>query len=767
MLSNIVSIDELRGLARAKSKDYWTKSIKNSLLENAQKDGWHVIRKNERTVSIKKKKTNEADFTDRVWSLLYRMGFHYMNRDGETVLTIEQKKSEPRTNSVDVVGIDNDVAIVIKCRVLSEHINTPEILEEANQYIQDRQYFVTSINQQIAQPFDRPVKRLVALGMFTSNIFILEEDKKRLKDITFFDEQDLVYYEALVEHLGPAAKYQFLADLLPGKNVPGLNIKVPAIRTKIGDYTCYTFSIEPEYLLKIAYVSHRVKGKGSDVNTYQRMLQKTRLRKIREYIDKHGIFPTNIVINLDKKPTFNKSIQDSEQSNSVMGWLDLRSAYKSAWIIDGQHRLFAYSGNSQASKARLSILAFELLPANVQASLFVSINAEQKSVKRSLLQELYGDLHKDASDPTLKVRSIIARAIYLLDVNPQSPFNQRVQASDDKRDDIRCISWNTLFHVLDSDLYLTKSKRDDIIYGPLWVDDNPDRTIERTVYILTAWFGQIRDAAPNWWAAGAGDGGGLAMNDSVTACINVLRSIFHHLASTEKDLRKYSNQDLFEKIKPYASILGQYFNTLPEEEKKLFRSLRGGQGQSTRMRLCQQAIHNKIPSFNPAGLSGFMEEHKAQTNTKAKILVDRIETTLQKTVIEELKREFGPDDSQWWTEGVPRQIRKKVSDRHEEDDGQRGGKEYYFDLLDYRHIIQQHWSLFNTLLGYGNYNGKDKRTNWINEVNESRRIVAHGSAGRTVSLEQLAQLEEYDAWLQEQIMRTDNTEESPTLEQLA
>ncbi len=85
-----------------------------------------------------------------------------------------------------------------------------------------------------------------------------------------------------------------------------------------------------------------------------------------------------------------------------MGWLDIRCAYKSAWIIDGQHRLFAYSGHVQAAKARLSVLAFEKLPSSTQAQLFVDINAEQKSVKQSLLQELYAGLHENATEPEMR-----------------------------------------------------------------------------------------------------------------------------------------------------------------------------------------------------------------------------------------------------------------------------------------------------------------------------------------------------------------------------
>ena len=129
--------------------------------------------------------------------------------------------------------------------------------------------------------------------------------------------------------------------MLPGRSIPGLEIKLPAIKSKMGKYNTYSFSITPEYLLKIAFVSHRMKGKASDVDAYQRMISKSRLKKISDYITDDGIFPTNIIINLEKPPQFDPSSKEENQdkTNGILGIATLRPWYKSAWIIDGQHRL--------------------------------------------------------------------------------------------------------------------------------------------------------------------------------------------------------------------------------------------------------------------------------------------------------------------------------------------------------------------------------------------------------------------------------------------
>lgn len=221
------------------------------------------------------------------------------------------------------------------------------------------------------------------LAIFVSDIVISEEDQREAEKakVLLFSEKDLNYYESLVSHLGLAAKYQFFADMLPGETVPGLAIRVPAVRTKIGGTYCYTFSISPEYLLKISYVSHRARGKATDIHTYQRMLSKYRLKSIKRYISEDGIFPTNIVVNLEnKRLRFERIHQETDpkirRGSGVLGWLDIRPAYKSAWIIDGQHRLFAYSGHELAPRSLLSVLAFEGLSPSEQAKLFIDINAE-------------------------------------------------------------------------------------------------------------------------------------------------------------------------------------------------------------------------------------------------------------------------------------------------------------------------------------------------------------------------------------------------------
>ena len=165
-----------------------------------------------------------------------------------------------------------------------------------------------------------------------------------------------------------------------------------------------------------------------------------------------------------------------------------------------------------------------------------------------------------------------------------------------------------------------------------------------------------------------------------------------------------------------------------------------------------------IPDFNPPGLDQFIQQEKAQTNIRGKEIIDRIERTLQKVVLEELRRECGEEETGWWMTGVPKVVRVKVSQRFEEDEGKRGGKENYFDLIDYAKIALENWKLFEPILSYEKTGKKETRVRWMNDVNEKRNIVSHPSSATTLTLEDVALLEDYDHWLAEKITPTISSE---------
>src|SRR5439155_9041024 len=120
---------------------------------------------------------------------------------------------------------------------------------------------------------------------------------------------------------------------------------------------------------------------------------------IAAYVDKGGQFPTNIVINFKTRRN-NLEFQKMESfENTTFGKLTLPGQYGSAWVIDGQHRLYGFAFSKRGKKHVIPVLAYENLPATEEMRLFVDINCEQVKVSRGLLNEIYANLNYGSDDP--------------------------------------------------------------------------------------------------------------------------------------------------------------------------------------------------------------------------------------------------------------------------------------------------------------------------------------------------------------------------------
>ncbi|EQD35629.1 DGQHR domain protein, partial [mine drainage metagenome] len=230
--------------------------------------GWQQAgKKRKRSVRVSKPKPHHVLLEDRVWTILYGMGFDSLSGERGCVLQIGPKNPESPTNQIDVFAMDREVAVAIECKSSMESKKEPRFQEMLSKLAIIRE----PLARAVATQFPAEEKRRIVLAMFTSNLQITDADRSRadILNVSLFDDSDLSYYEALTRQLGPATRYQFLCDLIPGKPVRGLNTSIPALKTNMGGYDCYLFSTHPDYLLKVCYISHRAKGKATDIDAYQ------------------------------------------------------------------------------------------------------------------------------------------------------------------------------------------------------------------------------------------------------------------------------------------------------------------------------------------------------------------------------------------------------------------------------------------------------------------------------------------------------------------
>jgi hypothetical protein len=138
----------------------------------------------------------------------------------------------------------------------------------------------------------------------------------------------------------------------------------------------------------------------------------------------------------------------------------------------------------------------------------------------------------------------------------------------------------------------------------------------------------------------------------------------------------------------------------------------------------------------------FLAESKVSVSTEE--MCRRVEINLVDFVFGVIK----PSDENWWVNRIPVNIRQECAKRHEEERC-RFPKEAYFDLIDLKTVIAKNWPLFEPhLRAEGCQGGKDKSLEWIDKLNEIRRLVGHPLkkhvAGYTFSTEESQLIAECD-----------------------
>lgn len=169
MLSNVDLASNLRAVARAKARDFETRTVHPRLADEMMAQGWTLDKKNKASVRLRRGKQPGTLLEDRVWSLLYRMGFPTLSGEGGGTISISTKEEERPRTQIDVVGIDDEVALAIECKSAQRSGRRPQFQEELGKHSLVRDPFSRSV----ASQFEAAFKRQVILAMFRIKYFII------------------------------------------------------------------------------------------------------------------------------------------------------------------------------------------------------------------------------------------------------------------------------------------------------------------------------------------------------------------------------------------------------------------------------------------------------------------------------------------------------------------------------------------------------------------------------------------------------------------
>ena len=735
-----------RELARRRSTQVFktvtgsTLALVNQKVQLELKDGWEVAKRNKRSVRIAKDKPPDELLEDEIWTVLAQMGFQEMS-EGRNFQVSMGPNLSPR--QIDVFAKDDEVALVVEC-TQKDHPGRKSM----DYLIQKLSANREAIHEAVVAQYGRQAKLRVKYVIATRNISWSQADLDRCEDseISVISDTEIDYYSALVQHLKHAARFQLLAHLFGGSSVRGLANTVVATRGKMGGDTFYAFLIRPDELLKIAYVGHRASRTVDNIRTYQRMLQPKRLKRISEFINAGGKFPTNIVVNLktqrNKQTNRNRPLRFEEKQkigDESFGVLHLPAQYASAWIIDGQHRLYGYAyarttNGFNHDHSTVPVLAYENLPAEKEMNLFIDINSKQVRVTTSLLMELYSELHWDSQDPREAFQALLSRLASRLNSDPTSPLFDRVIVSGKKKTSHRCLTQTSLRDGLLVARLLGSLSQDVLLPGPLSTPDVSDYegNLRKSFSVLTDCLRVLSEGLPDHWKRGNAPGGYLCTNNGLRALFHVIADITHHVHSIKGTNLCHLDPDAISQlVSPYLDPLVTHFKTASSQQVQAFRAI-----GSSLTAVKQQShglevhIHTHCPTFNPPELRQYLASRDQAGTESAARKVTEIHRRLFEYVIDVLKDHHGERDKRWWIQGIPLKIRQQCTNEWEAQD-RRGSEESHLHLISYIEICLRNWDLVKDVVSLDQADkiNKKRNTKWIKDLNDIRQITSHPERG--------------------------------------
>lgn len=690
-------------------------------------EGWSHDRKLKKLVRLKKVKKSDEILENRFWCLLYKMGYSEINQGRNFKIRYKRKGVEDGEKQIDIFAKDDETVVIAECKS-SEDLKKRSLQLEIAEFSLLQKPLADSIKKYYRFNFKPKILWL----FITENIIWSQVDRDRAKseNIRIITDREYKYFKQIVDHLGPAAKYQFLAEYFQGQSIPEMrDKKIPAIRGKLGGKIFYCFVTSPKQLLKISFVNHRDLLDPEGYPTYQRLIKRNRLSQIGNFLINGGFFPTNLLINFSKEVNFEASFKD-EENNIHFGYLYLPDEYKSAWIIDGQHRLYAYSRlDDKFMNQNLMVLAFEKLPREEEANLFVTINHEQKSVSRKLLDDLEADLKWKSEKPNEKIGAISSRLCHLLNSEIGGPFYSRFTTPGIRATEKVCLTVPEIKGGIKLARLVGQAIMKMKVFdpGPLW-GSSDDETLKRAHKALSYYFSIIREANQERWEKGGS--GYLCTNPAIRGYLRLLAEIIKYIESeTKLDAKELSVDDLIERVKKYLTpILPFVSSTNDIDFASQFKVKHGSGGPKEYFhRLCK-IVREYYPNFSP---SDHDEWEFAQSEVQRNLADNRIkdiERSIRKYLFDKFKDIYGDD---YFERGVTNKDMKTQAYNKSLDDEKekRAPIEAYLDFIDLKKIVEQrnNWNIFKELFNISlpGVKGEAKNLAWMDRFNKLRRIPAH------------------------------------------
>jgi len=311
---------------------------------------------------------------------------------------------------------------------IKEHIRTKN--EAFGEIKQNLQSFVEELDKLFPEHHNLFTRyetgriRLYGLYIPRTELSLTNDDYTLFNNLIFVQPKTLNYFQWIVQAIKLSARNEIFRFLGLKSDQIGLvtsssmsaQITAPIIYPREftgmkNNVRVVSFMMSAEDMLNTCYVLRKDNWEKS-IWLYQRLIEKGKIKKIREFLEKKGeAFYNNIIVALPDNIVFKDEAghyKTVEEINNLEPdcQLILQKEINSICVIDGQHRIFAYyeSGIDSKQEQKISELREQLhllvtglvfpkeMPksekARIQSEIFLEINSNVRRVRQNILLQI-------------------------------------------------------------------------------------------------------------------------------------------------------------------------------------------------------------------------------------------------------------------------------------------------------------------------------------------------------------------------------------------
>jgi DNA sulfur modification protein DndB len=577
---------------------------------------------------------------------------------------------------IDAYGIFGRVALVFECKT------TRHRRLNINDAIDKLAGSRSAIRRDLRRRHGKRLKhfRFVVLVGRADQISRYDRRRRKPRDVSVWTPK---YFEA-VEQLSKTIKRRALPYVLKELGFANLGrlllgrrraVAIPSLRVKLGrgkrSPVLHAFFVPARILLDLGYVARL---ESSNPRAYQRLLSRSRVKDIADYINAGGGFKNSVVLSLPKRARFkSKWSQPGGRlpSGIQVGILTIPYEPASLWIIDGQHRIYGYA-NARPKRldSALPAVGVRVPSALEQGKIFVDINKNQKPVDSNLLWDLYYQLMPDSAT------GLVSELVHNLNSRGSSPLHEKIYipgSGNKPRTGYRIYMVNVCDGIVRQGIFQlsighkSRTPLEDIPLGRL------QRASKRTYRNFTALYKALRVLCEDvgqksWW------GRFFLSNNG----ISVVTRLFRELLVYGKV--RFRRSELIAFLRP---SLASYFEQMEGSLDALLRNTSSEGGRESAATDILGLLNRQHEDFAREKLR---EARKVTREDAFYRALRNFEKSMRGIIREQLEKRT----PRWWGERIPQVVRDRAEETWRRASGE-GSRLDRLEMSDYMRIISYNW----------------------------------------------------------------------------